>query len=413
MLIINIIKLSFRSIIRDRRRSIITFIIAFLSFIALGLYSGYSKTIRDIITSGSIHGDYGHIQIFRENTPKEIIESGLGTYEYMITKEEFEKVKKICQNIREVMYVTPRDNITGMVGNEKNSRVFQAEAISPSDAMNLYSYLPVTGDFINENNKDGIVLGKTLADEIGAKIGDTVLVVASSKRGSLEALNCKVAGFYSLGSSYVDRYRLYLNINTAKDLTLTESCNKIIVLLDENENMLKVQDMLNAEFKKQGLGLKAYNFYQVAVLYKQIFDSYESQANVSLLVLGIVIFFSMLNGLYMSITDKAREFTTMRTLGISRTVMFFVIICESLMLILIALAVGNILLSPIAGLINKIKIMLPPYIGGNKSYPLFIITDGWQALKISLILVGVGFLGGVLPAMNVVRLKIIKGLSAE
>jgi ABC-type antimicrobial peptide transport system permease subunit len=117
--------------------------------------------------------------------------------------------------------------------------------------------------------------------------------------------------------------------------------------------------------------------------------------------------------MYMSVTDKTAEFSTMRVLGISRIVLFLIIFFEGIILIIASQIAGNILLKPASWIISSLEITMSPNLGTNKPYPLVITADYLQALKTSLVFLLTGILGSALPGINVIRLRIIKGLSAE
>ncbi len=413
-MIIKLLKLSIRSILRDRRRSLLTFLITFFSFVILGLYLGNIKAFEYMYKKGSTRGDYGHIQVLNEKSKPagELLDSK--TYDTMITVEQFKKVKNFISTNEYFEYITPRLDITGIVGTTKASKFFSGNTVEVKDAINLYSFLPIVrGEFVSSEGE--IVIGSKIAEALGVDVGDEVLLMITSVRGSLEAMNAKIVGIYQLGSDYIDSLKMYALLSDMTNLIMTNAFSKILIILnnDEDEVMYKVQEQLNDFFQKEGLPLKAYTYYDTAVFLNQVISSMKGNFQVGLVILSIVIFFALMNTLYMSITDRVNEFSTMRTIGMSRSTVFSIIILEGLEIVLIAVSIGLSVLPLLCEGINNLNIKLPPLPGSNQEIPFYIFFDLKNTLYTGIVFLVIGFLGSILPAISVTKLEIVRGFERD
>ena len=68
----NTIKLALRSLMRNRRRSLVTLLSIALGFAAIALFAGYTHNVYDGLARQSIHGEMiGHLTLSKRGMSKE------------------------------------------------------------------------------------------------------------------------------------------------------------------------------------------------------------------------------------------------------------------------------------------------------------------------------------------------------
>jgi putative ABC transport system permease protein len=132
----------------------------------------------------------------------------------------------------------------------------------------------------------------------------------------------------------------------------------------------------------------------------------EQIGNLSLILTSVILaaFFVILvivgNSMILSIRERTAEIGVMKTLGFSSARIFRMVLAESLLLALLGGVLGVLASAPLVSLVNAAPIELPTLVLGSAVWT--------QALLFMLVL---GFITGIVPATNALRLNIITALS--
>ena len=132
----------------------------------------------------------------------------------------------------------------------------------------------------------------------------------------------------------------------------------------------------------------------------------EQIGNLSLILTSVVLaaFFVILvivgNSMILSIRERTREIGVMKTLGFTSGRIFRMVLTESLLVALIGGVLGVLAAGLMVSLVNKAPIQLPVLVLGGSVWT--------QALLYVAVL---GFITGIVPAMNALKLNIITALS--
>lgn len=408
-MIMKLIFFSARNALRNKRRSLLTIIIVLLSFVMLGLFQGYITNSREGWGDILIHNEFGHFQIFDDKyfTDDET------SYDHMIDKDRYEKIEAILSNFKEVEYFSPRIRLSGLIGNDKISKIFIGSARMPDEFTQMYYSSPAyRGEFLTDELPFGIVIGTKLAEKLDKSIGDEVLLMGYSRHKSIEAVNCKIIGLSKTGNEQFDSMSLYMRISDASDFLLLDTFHNIVVVLKDGYETQPVIDKIQKEFDKNGLGLTIKSFSENAMFFTQIQGMYSNYFKISLGVLALIIFFSVSNTIYMSITDRIKEYATIKTIGLPYQVVFFSIIFEGMILTTFAVLLGVVISIFAHQAVNLLNLSLPPPPGSDMEIPFKVIFNWNNILALSGVFIILSMVSSIFPAINVVRTSILKGLKS-
>ncbi|NLW10280.1 MAG: ABC transporter permease [Firmicutes bacterium] len=404
-------KLAFLNTLRNKRRSLLTVIIIVVSFIVLSIFQGYINSQRISWREMLIHGEYGHLQVFH----RDYFEDDNTALEHVITEDQFKTLAGVMDKIPEIGYYTGRLNLSGLIGNEYASKIFIGSARDVSELAELHYFSPVKdGQFLTEERPDGILVGYKLAEKLKAGVGDEVMLMAHSRLGSIEAINATVIGLLNTDSySVFNEMGVYLRLESAEELILGKLYHYIVILLDSYDSIPRVKSLLEAEIGKSKLPLVVKDFAEVATFFMQVVGMYEGYFLVALVVLAVLIVFSLTNTIYMSITDRTKEFSTMKTLGVRDKTVFALILLEGTFIAFFGVLLGLVLayLSHLA--LNSLQLTLPPPPGSSDRIPFYVLFDLFRNLKLAAVFILVAALASVFPAYSVIKRNIMKGLHTQ
>src|SRR5688500_12881375 len=157
---------------------------------------------------------------------------------------------------------------------------------------------------------DGVILGRGVADVLGAELDDSV-TLSSSTGGRTTA---RVVGIFQTGVTPVDYSRAYMLLNSAQ--TLLDKKNVI------NEIVVRSDDYTRAEdYAKQIEGLSGYrteSWQEASANFLKIFKIQTIITYIITAALLIVAAFGVLNILIMAVLERVNDIGILKSFGLSR-----------------------------------------------------------------------------------------------
>lgn len=408
-----ILKLAWRSIWRNWRRSLLTiaaiFFAVFLSVSMRGIQAGtYEENIKiatKIFT--------GYIQIQR-----------VGYYDNPSLLKTFnynDKLKNYLSSVKKIKSFTPRINGFGLIGYDKKSfgvAIFGVDPQTEKTVTTLNTKV-IKGNFLSNDKKYDIVIGKTLQKNLEVNIGDTVIVLTSGFDGSMGNLKFRVGGISKMGSSNFDAMSLFMTLEASKELmAMGNRIASIAVTLESIEILPEVKKELNTYFSEHqidGKELTVLDWSELMPEMKQSIELDDISGILFLAILIVVVAFGILNTLTMSITERFKEFGIMLALGTKQSVLLRIVFFETLLLTFVGLLVGSL-----AGFAVNYYIYLNPIpIGGDMGElyrevgfepMIWSSIDFMIFVNNALIILVTALVAFIYPGWKVMKLEALKGI---
>ncbi len=256
-----------------------------------------------------------------------------------------------------------------------------------------------------QKNQQGILVGKAVADLYGWKVGDRIPLHSNifSKQDGSSSWAFDIEGIYTAKYPQADTNSVYIHYKYFNE-TQSFGGNFIgwmgIKTLDPklNEQVIKaIDDMFaNTPFETETVPEKAFNQSFIAQL-GNIGLILSSVVFASFFIILVIVGFSMA----LAIRERTNEIGVMKTLGFSSLRIFKMVLMESFMLIF---------LGGIAGLFTATYFL--GFLNNAPQFPLpDLILSNDIILKAVAIMVFLGLITGIIPAVNALRLNIITALS--
>lgn len=161
-----------------------------------------------------------------------------------------------------------------------------------------------------KSSSDGIVLGRGIAQTIGARIDDSITITSSSGGRTF----AKVVGIFDTGVTPVDYSRAYMQLNAAQTLLDKKSIvNEIVVRLDDYQLAREVALQIEAI-----CGYKVYSWQEANENFLKIF---KIQTIITFFITGsllVVAAFGVLNILIMAVLERVNDIAILKSFGLSR-----------------------------------------------------------------------------------------------
>lgn len=358
------IKLAFRNVFRNRTRSLITIsAIAFgcMSIIFAGGFMDYTimytreEYIRNIL---------GHIQIAR----KGYFEKGIALPFDMTIPEPDGVIRKVA-SVEHVKHVAPRVEFGGIISTGENAVPFIGLGGDPDVEKAINSIKKITsGENLEAGDTYKAIMGGGLAQSIMAKVGNNLVMVASTKGGIINAFDISLKGIFRTGDKAYDDRVVRMPIETVRQLlSASEHTHALVILLDDTQNTDKVMERLVKLIRENSLDLEAKPWHDLAeadYIHKAVAFLGRILLVLKLMIIIIVVL-SIFNTMNMSVTERTGEIGTIMALGNTRKEVLSLFLTEGFILGIIGGGMGLVGGYIIASFVSWIGIPMPAAPGAS------------------------------------------------
>jgi putative ABC transport system permease protein len=403
----NFMKLAFKNVFRNRRRTAITGLVLVFGAVALILAGGFIAFTFRGLSESTIHGQLGHIQLFnkeflqhQEDRPLEL---GLDSVDAM---------KKKIITMSHVRFSMARVEFMGLISNGDKSEAFLGRGVEPDKELKLADFaLDVdTGKFLGENpanaKENEVILASGLAKTMKAKLGDYLTLMTTTSKGALNAIDVKVAGVYSTGIPEYDERALMVSLQTAQQILSSQKVTKLVVVLDQTDKTQAVAASLESMFPN----IKAKRWFDLATFYNAVVQLYNAIFGFLGVIIFVIVVLSSSNTMMMSIFERTREIGTQLAVGTSRTRLLLNFLYEGLIIGVLGSLLGLLIAYGLALLINRSGIMMPPPPGRTTEYHLLVDTVPVIFVGVFILMSMTTVVSTLIPALKASRLKIVDAL---
>ncbi|MBW2244316.1 MAG: ABC transporter permease [Deltaproteobacteria bacterium] len=206
----------------------------------------------------------------------------------------------------------------------------------------------VSGVFVDGEGR-GIVLGERLARNLGAEIGDELLLysVAYSMETAYDLFT--VVGTLRLPEPALERTLAVISLADAQAFfAYGDRVSEIAVLAKDAGHVDALEADLHAVLAKRGgPELELHTWAEVMPELKQFIFIDDAGMYIMLAILVVVVAFGILNTILMSVLERTRELGVMLALGLKPGSIFRVVYMESMLLASIGLVIGLALAIPV------------------------------------------------------------------
>jgi putative ABC transport system permease protein len=407
----NLFKIAVRNLIRYKRRTFLTASLIAIGVIFVLVFVAAAGSFKNLIVgqiTGSVLGD---IQIHRkgyvasiENLPLTI---NMGP-------NAVARVEKVLQGIPEIEAYSPRIKFGGMFSTFIETTNIRINGVYPDKE---FKTLPLLASRIIEGEKNlkkgEILLPELLARGMKVNVGDTIVVIATNKDGSVNGKQLRVGGVLESAQGPGGRDG-YIYIDDAMEILRMEEreISEIVVKL-HNFNTLhsvsgKLGKTLVKDVNKMGKPiLEVHTWEELSPFYNltRMIDMMTFFIKITLIAIVLV---SVMNVMIMAVYDRIREIGTIAAIGTLPGKILSMFVIEGFSLGIFGAIIGNAVGLAIIFALRLIKVTFS--FGRQTGLVLMPTIQVSDILTVSLIVIVVAVLGSLQPALKASRMEPIVAL---
>lgn len=334
-----LLKLALRNVMRNRRRSILTALGVIIA-VTLIIYSqGFITGMIDNVLENTARIKSGHVRIA---TPEYERRKNLSPLENSLSiTPELEKTIEQNPHVKAFTY---RIQFGVLLSNGDNSKPGFGTAI---DVEREKSFLDLSsakylleGSYLAPDDK-AVLIGKGLAEDLGFKVGDSLVIITSTAYGSPTGMNLGVKGIVELGQANLDERVFYIPLAAAQQLLdLQAKAAEVLVLLDSKENAEKVAAAWQKEAgESMGIDFIPWQKDEVVGWMNMAFQVFWVIYFVILLIASATI----INTMLMAVFERIKEIGILKAMGMRSSSILWLLTIEASMIGLFGSLIGAIL----------------------------------------------------------------------
>ncbi|HIP42859.1 MAG TPA: ABC transporter permease [Aquifex aeolicus] len=355
--------ISLRLFFERRRQSVIATLGVVIGTVAFVVMSSMINGFQKYFLEEALNIN-GHVKIFVESTFREdrilrkVYKEGI----FLVLGAKPKSVKDRISNYREILSKYAKDeNLLGitlhLVGNgvisygvkEKPATFVGIFPELENETLKISKYLVKNNLGQLERNKEAVILGIKLAEELGIKdIGKKVILL--SPNGTLHRL--KVVDFLNTGITEIDKSRVYLHIKKLQDiLGKPNEVNEVIL-------KLKSADLAPVYAKRltKETGYRAESWQESFKNFLSIFKIQRIITRSVVFAILLVSGFGIFNIIMMTVLEKKRDIAILKAMGYEKRDIIFIFSLQGIIIGVFGGLAGNLLSFEILEWLETIKI---------------------------------------------------------
>jgi putative ABC transport system permease protein len=348
---IRIFKIAVRNLMRYKRRTLLTSLLITMGVLMVILFSGLSGSFKAMMIGQITDANLSQIQIHKKGYVSSMDSIPLNLN---LNSKGYAKIEDVLQSNPSVDAWAPRIKLGAMLSNYSETTNIRLNAIDPEKEVKV---CPAVGNRMTFGEKGQrkelirpgeVILPDKLAKGMKIKQGDTVVLVANNKDGSVNGLNFTVAGITEtvVGPQGKEGY---MHIKDARTLLRMEQpeITEVAVRLNDFDRLDPVYEDLKsalAKFKNKNEkpAFEIHTWEKLSPFYN-ISKMIDLMSVTMRLIMISIVLISILNVMIMSVYERVREIGTMSAIGTTPGKIMALFLTEGFTLGLISIAAGTII----------------------------------------------------------------------
>jgi len=403
---IQLIKMAFRDLGRNRRRSFFSALAVGLALALLLLFASFIQGEMGMAIDTAIRLQSGHLQVRAKS-----YDESKTSLKWEDLVENPDQVATQIAALAPVKVATPRLFATGFVTVRNESAGARIYGIDPlSEANAPYREGLVSGDFLTPDDREGMLIGKPLAEKLGLKVGDSISLSVNTSNGDVDEQPFTIRGIYSTKTNGFDSAIVFLPLAKAQAFTQAgnHASTVFVLLKDSSQTDAVVAALQNPNYQV----LTWAKMNELIVQYEDLANSY--MVFFYLIVLGISATV-IINTLIMSVFERTREIGILAAIGMKGRRIMALFLAESTLL-----AIGGIILGLILGGLVVAYFTKYGFFIGNFGVTGILLNDTIyteltlnDTVNLTIATFVVTLLAGLYPSIVAARMEPVEALRAE
>jgi len=408
-----VFRIAARNLLRYRRRTALTTLLITIGVVAMLLFVSTAGSFKAMMVGQITDSMLGHLQIHKKGYVSSIESLPLTLN---MKPEMVEKVEAVFASTKGIEAWSPRIKLGAMFSNFAQTTSIRLNGVDPEKELATCPELIkriIQGDSDKLLEPGKILIPELIAKGLKVKPGDSVVLVATNKDGSVNGINFIVQGVLE-GISGPGGRDGYMHIDDARQLLRIDDTeiSEIVVRLNNpkslKQTLQKLNNSLGEVTNQKGQPAFEVHGWDKLSPFSNIAKMIDLMTLFIKVMLVSIVLISVMNVMIMAVYERIREIGTIAAMGTLPSNILKLFVIEGFLLGLLGAILGTAISVVTILILQQAEIT---FSFGRQTglvlYPLISIND---IVFASVIVVAVSVLASLQPAWKASRMDPIDAL---
>jgi putative ABC transport system permease protein len=407
-------KIALRNLSRYKRRSLLTISLIAFGVVFVLVFVAVTASIKDFMIAQITDSYLGDLQIHRAGYVASIESLPL---DLNLAPADVSKIETTLAGIKDAEAYSERIKFGALFSNFAQTTNIRINGVYPEKE---FATCPQMPSRISEGEKSAralekgkILVPRLLAQGFGAKVGDTVVIIATNRDGSVNGKTFLVSGILESATGPGGRDG-YIHFDDAREI-LRIAGNEVSEIAINVKSLPRVEEVAQsireglglAEKKQKGGGIEVHTWSQLSP-FANIAKMIDVMTFFIKLMLIAIVLISILNVMIMAVYERVREIGTIAAIGTLPRKILSLFLVEGFCLGLTGAVVGVLFGLGVILVLNLSKISFN--FGQATGLILTPTIAPMEVVTASLMVIVVSVLASLQPAYKASRMEPIEAL---
>ena len=346
------LKIAFRNIFRQKRRTVLTALAMIVGFTLSSVFIGWSDGAYSDIISMFTRNLIGHIQVHHTGY--------LDKPSLYDVIDSYESIGEKIAGVEGVEAWTPRIYSAGLgsVGDKTMGVQIIGVDVGREVRATRFDQKITSGAIFSETAAREAILGVGLARILKADVGGKIVLVTQGTDGAIANDLYTIIGIAESGDKATDRMVCYLHIDDAQDLLVLDGrVHEIAVLVEVLDRVPKITAAIEIQIDDTTLEVSPWQV--VAKSFYRAMQADRQGDLIGRMIIMLIVAIGVLNTVLMSVLERTREYGVLKAMGTKPRQIFGVVVIEVAFIALGSIVIGALFGASLNYLLSIYGISLP------------------------------------------------------
>lgn len=334
------IHIAWRNLWRNPRRTAIILTAVVIGISSMVLLSALMRGMTEGMVENAVDNLVGNIRI---QDPEFSMDPSI---DKRITNPD--EIKQILsRNLPLRSRVTARIKVDAMLSTSREHLGVMMVGIDPDEeeGVSFIADSVVEGRMIGADEKNGLLVGKALADRIGAELGRKVVLMSRSREHGNESRAFRIRGIYKTELAATEKQYVLVPLASLQQmLGIGNGVTELAITVDSKERIVEldlsaITETLNRELAQYGLSARSWR--EILPMMSNYLEMFNGYMLIWFVVVFIAMGFGLVNTMLMAVYERMREFGLLRAIGMRSGTVVRMVMTEMLLLLVIGAVIAN------------------------------------------------------------------------
>lgn len=326
-------RLAWRSVVRQRRRSLIVFLAIGLGMTLMMWYDGFVAGFEQAIYANAVRVLGGNIQVHAGGWGDSLEQNPL------LPLPNDAAIAQAARAQPNVVAASRRIITGGMATSREGAFPVQIVGIEPEleQPVSLVAQNVAAGRFLTAADEEAVFIGKGLADAMNLAVGDRFALVGQSAQSQLRRHTVSVAGIYDVGLPDIEKRTVYMALGEAQYLYgLREQSTEVTISVEKLGQEPPIMRALQPQLPGHEISSWKTNFPEM----EAALATKSEAMNIFSIIILMIAAIGILNLMLMAVYERTREIGILGALGFKPRQISLLFLLEGTMLGVVGLVFG-------------------------------------------------------------------------